>query len=62
MTLLGSLPESFDTIVTALETQEELTLTVVQQALINAEQKELQAHESTESKAFNYGSIQKVWN
>ena len=39
MTLLGSLPKSFDAIVTALETQEELTLTCVQQALMNAEQK-----------------------
>ncbi|ELU09815.1 hypothetical protein CAPTEDRAFT_211739, partial [Capitella teleta] len=46
MTLLGSLPESFDTIVTALETQEIMTPTVVQQALINAEQKKLQARES----------------
>ena len=41
MTLLGSLTKDYDTIVTALEThaEDELTLTYVQQALINAEQK-----------------------
>jgi hypothetical protein len=35
MALLGSLPESFDTIVTALETQEELTLTNCCTASVN---------------------------
>jgi hypothetical protein len=39
MTLLGSLPKKYEGIVTALETQDELNLIMVQQALVNAEQK-----------------------
>lgn len=44
VTLLGSLPSSYATIVTALETKlDNLTLQFVQQALINEEQKRVPA-------------------
>lgn len=44
VTLLVSLPSSYATIVTALETKmDSLTLQFVQQALINEEQKQVQA-------------------
>ena len=40
VTLLGSLPDSFDSVVTALEARvNDLTLEIVHQSLINAEQK-----------------------
>ena len=47
VTLLGSLPSSYATIVTALETKmDNLTLQFVQQALINEEQKKVQADDN----------------
>lgn len=47
VTLLGSLPSNHATIVTALETKmDNLTLQFVQQALINEEQKKVQAGDS----------------
>lgn len=50
VTLLGTLPSSYATIVTALETKlDNLTLQFVQQALINEEQKRVSADG-------NYGS------
>ena len=48
VTLLGSLPPSYATIVTALETKiDNLTLKFVQQALINEEQKRVNANDSS---------------
>lgn len=48
VTLLGSLPPSYATIVTALETKmDSLTLQFVQQSLVNEEQKRVQANGST---------------
>lgn len=50
VTLLGSLPSSYATIVTALETKmDSLTLQFVQQSLINEEQKRVQANGSSSS-------------
>ena len=47
VTLLGSLPSSYAAIVTALETKmDNLTLQFVQQALINEEQKRVQADDN----------------
>ena len=48
VTLLGSLPSSYATIVTALETKmNDLTLQFVQQALINEEQKRVQTDDNS---------------
>ena len=50
VTLLGSLPPSYATIVTALETKiDNLTLTFVQQALVNEEQKRVNANDNSSS-------------
>jgi len=52
VTLLGSLPSSYATIVTALETKiDRLTLQFVQQALINEEQKPVQVDDNCGSAA-----------
>lgn len=52
VTLLGSLPPSYATIVTALETKmDHLTLQFVQQALINEEQKRVNANDNSSGAA-----------
>ena len=47
VTLLGSLPPSYSTLVTALETRDELKLDFVQQALLNEQQKHFESAAGT---------------
>ena len=57
VTLLGSLPPSYATIVTALETKmDNLTLQFVQQALINEEQKRVHANDGGASASASGGA------
>ena len=49
VTLLGSLPQSYEMLVTTLETREELTLNYVQQSLVHEERK--QSGSSTSEKS-----------
>ena len=59
VTLLGSLPDSFSTLVTALEARvdEGLTLKYVQQALVNEEQKMREREHSNRSEAQRQDSV-----